>query len=247
MPDLNETPENSKPEIEIGKPIISTPKTNSVSSIANSLANSMPEIQEHVINEKSVEEKPNFLEPKTPLRSSLDEKPSDFDPNIHATDKDGNPKFLKDGKTYAKKRGRKSGSTKSVVSTPEKPKVVNSQNMKARATGVTAAHTLMVTCVGIFGDEWRPVIDETSGIDEKRNLEEAFADYMEAKGLEDIPPNIALVLAVSFYVVPRLGKPKTKNRVGNWKTKTKQWFVGFSDKRKVKKKFKRREVERKDK
>lgn len=242
MTEIAETPENSKPKVIVGKPIISTPKNSSVSGIANSLASSMPDIQEHVINEEIAPEKTDFLEPKSPMRSAIDEKPSDFDPNIHATNSDGTPKYLKDGKTYAKKRGRKAGSTKSIVSTPQKPQPVNTSNMKARATGVTAAHTLLVTCVGIFGDEWRPVIDETSGIDEKKNLEEAFADYMEAKGLEDIPPNIALVLAISFYAIPRLMKPKTKNRVAGWKTKFKQVFIGFSDRRKAKKEFKRREV-----
>jgi hypothetical protein len=42
---------------------------------------------------------------------------------------------------------------------------------------------------------------------------------MTAKGIDDLPPGLALTFALFFYMVPRLSQPKTKSTL----TKIKEW------------------------
>lgn len=243
MSDLDETDENVKPpkgKKEIEKVEIPKEKSgpeNTVQNIGASFAENMPKIQEHAIQDRKDESE----KVDKSLRTSLKQDGEKFDPEIHAVDKvTGKPKLTSSG-NFAKKRGRKSGAPKSKVGKGKNVVETTKAQQDARMVGVTAAHTLITVCVGIFGQEWRPVIDEENGLDEKQQLEMAFANYMEAKEVADIPAGIALALAIGFYALPKIGQPKTQNRLSKGKTKLKQWFVGYSDKRKNRKTKKKKE------
>jgi len=107
----------------------------------------------------------------------------------------------------------------------------HAQIVQARATGVASANMLISLGRAIGGEEWKPIKNTEYKIDEKLNLENAFADYFEATGKTDIPPGMALTIAVGAYALPRFTMPATQKRAG----KVKQWFVKLLADRKLKK------------
>jgi hypothetical protein len=123
-----------------------------------------------------------------------------------------------------KKPGRKpgqgasnaSGSTKSHVGGGASSSIdKDAQNrMQARASGTMAANLVLQIGIVAGGEEWHPRRDEQSGLDEKMMLENAFADYFEATGKTDIPPGMALTVAIGAYALPRFTMPKTQSRLG---------------------------------
>lgn len=171
----------------------------------------MPEIQQHVVDEHEQKER-ETLEQTT---GQTDKSGNTFDPAIHKIGDDGKPVFTKAG-NFAKKRGRKTGQTNSQLKTgvPEKSPE-QKQIESARAAGVALANVLITTGRAIGGVEWDPVV--TDNINERANLENAFADYCQVKGVSDIPPGIALTMAIGAYVLPRFTMPVTKTRVSKFK------------------------------
>ena len=174
----------------------------------------MSEVSEHAIEGEA--EKENLAK---------EEALKGFNPDIHATDSEGNPIPRKRGGKiipgeFQKKRGVKGGTAKkSVVSggdTGKPQEVINNGGLMA---GKTAAHVLITLGCTIGGDEWQPIKNEEYGLDEKENLETAFINYFEATGKTDFPPGVALAIAVGGYVLPRFTQPKTKSRLkraGEW-------------------------------
>lgn len=59
----------------------------------------------------------------------------------------------------------------------------------------------------VFGPAWKP----NSG--EETNIRNAAARYWEANQFQDIPPGIALILAVGMYAVPRFNDEETQTRL----------------------------------
>jgi hypothetical protein len=183
-------------------------------SIIDSLTDSMPEVQEHVIESHNARE-----ETKHAQWSELrDRDGNGFDPAVHKTNKEGEPTLSPKG-LLIKKPGRKPGSGASAGSVvgvkkePESP-TTPPETVQARATGKMAANMLITLGIVAGGEEWHPAKDEATGLDEKLLLETAFADYFEATGRTDIPPGMALTIAIGSYALPRFTLPKTKKRIG---------------------------------
>lgn len=156
-----------------------------------------------------------------------------FDPAIHVTDADGNPKLTKT-KKLRRKSGRKPGQTAKTIFDSKDRNVTGlsvDEKVQARATGEAAASALIMLGVVVGGDEWNPVIDESSGLDERQNLSHAFGDYFEQKELTDIPPGVALTIAISAYMIPRFTMPKTQTRFQTFK----EWIATKLAKRRVRK------------
>jgi hypothetical protein len=61
-----------------------------------------------------------------------------------------------------------------------------------------------------FGDDWLP--NEEAG--EHIQVKDAFKRYVEARGIGDFPPGIALALALGTYSLARVTKPTVKERLG---------------------------------
>ena len=167
---------------------------------------------------------------KTEAISSMkDDNGTVFDPEIHATNKDGEPSLTSTGK-FRKKKGASKIARKIEMDPAAK------EAQAARAAGRLAADMLVVSATSIGGPEWQPVgmkdgQQVQADFNEHENLRKAFADYFEAKGISDFPPGIALTIAVSAYAVPRLTTGKeTKTRLA----KAKIWFSELGNKFKKK-------------
>lgn len=200
--------------------------------IASSLVESMPEVQQHAIDLEAAQTDEKLAQ-WADLRDS-DGNP--FDKAIHKTDKDGNPTVSKLGKLI-KRPGRKSGAstaeTRSYIGgvSAEKMSDEQQQKIQCRASGKMAANLLITLGMVAGGDEWQPVRDEKTGLDEKLMLEGAFADYFEATGKTDIPPGMALTVAIGGYALPRFTMPKTQSRMQKMTSGIKKWWIN----RKIKK------------
>lgn len=76
----------------------------------------------------------------------------------------------------------------------------------------------------VFGEEWRP--NET----EAKQIPEAFTAYCRAKEIGDLPPGIALALALGVYTVARVSKPTVRERIGGFggyvKGRWRRWREG---------------------
>ena len=148
--------------------------------------------------------------------------PDGFDPSIHLM-KDGQPVRNKDG-SFRLRRGAAKKSVQSSLVTPgtdSTPSPDAPQTADYEALGAVAANTLTTLCVGVFGEEWQ------ANRSEERNLKSAFAAYFATKQVTDIPPGLALSLAIGAYAVPRVYQPKTRSKLGrvkDWVVKTyKKW------------------------
>lgn len=152
---------------------------------------------------------------------------SEFDPDIHATDDNGHPKLTQKGK-LRKKRGRKSGglSTSNALQTAQK--VAVSEKAKFETVGKGAANALISLGIMMGGEDFTPI--QNQHIDEKQNLEMAFADWAQTQDIEDIPPNLALCIVVGSYLLPRMTMPKQVSKL----RMLKEWFkLKFTRKPKI--------------
>lgn len=183
--------------------------------------------------------------PVNPFAGLVDTRGREFDKDLHAVDDSGNPIITTKGKLKLKKRGRPAkGETKAAVSVDSgiESRIGGvspgpaPEEIQSRALGVYSANLLISLGRSIGGEEWEPRKDEA--FDERENLEIAFGDYFAAKELKDIPPGIALSLAVSTYIGPRLFMPTTKKRTLSFMDKMKLLFM----KKKLEKKAESREV-----
>jgi hypothetical protein len=201
------------------------PSSAEVSRIAGILQSEAPSVQPAAIAQHQAQSSADVAK---------DAVGAAFDESIHVRDADGNPKKTVRG-TWALKRGRKATpqSAQSSVVGPAKP--MQSVAQVARATGENAAALLVTTGMTFGGKEWEPVLSEEHGIDEMANLKKAFGDYFAAKNMQDIPPGIALSIAVLGYAGPRFFAPQTKARlsaVKQWIAPKAAWLVGLFTRRK---------------
>jgi len=141
-------------------------------------------------------------------RGNSDDHGAAFDPAIHATDAEGRPKKTKAGK-WAKKRGRKTNATGYTQTTTSK----TSADIEAEQAGLATAQILFTMGVSIGGEEWQPVIDESTGRNEPLQMSQAWAEYYKSAGVTNIPPWLTVVIACSVYALPRLTMPQTQTRL----------------------------------
>lgn len=192
--------------------------TIDISQLGEQLASEQSEVSEHTVAVE-MQKQDNI---KKQNADKVDSDGNPFDPSIHVTDSEGNPVLTSTGK-LRKRPGRKGGAAsgaRSQVSAPSATTQFSGQD-KTRASGVQTARMMTGVAVMLGGDEWRPMKSKEHGIDEQASLEEAFADYFEAKEMDDIPPGLALTMVMLSYAAPRFAMPKTKSRV----SKVKDWFA----------------------
>lgn len=194
---------------------------SSIDDLADGLINNMSEVQEHVVNNHN--ETQNEIAAEN--GSARDKRGAMFDVEIHATEDDGSPRYTAAG-YFAKKRGRGSSKAKSTLAGDapinEGAKIAKA---KQQAAGQAAANAIIMLGIVLGGEEWQPIYNEQHGIDEKSNMQSAFGDYFEQKGLDDIPAGIALSIAVFGYILPRFTMPKTQARSRNVFKNVKAWWI----------------------
>ena len=141
-----------------------------------------------------------------------------FDPTIHAVDAEGKPLKRADG-TYAKKRGRKAGSSPagSALPSPNAPANANAPlTPGAILTSEMAAKQIVNAglngAVMVFGEDWEP-----ESIAEAKALVFSLRDYFDIRGVPKFPAELGLLIAVGAYALPRLRKEKTRTKIQTWK------------------------------
>lgn len=154
-----------------------------------------------------------------------------FDPRLHLTDEHGKPKLTKAGKLRKKRQPKGSK-----VADVNREREQAAKRIAARQSGKAAANAMLMFGVAIGGEEWHPRVEKSIGLDEREMLETGFADYFEAKEMEDIPPGVALAICVSAYSLPRLTMPNTQSRLSKAKAWTAAKWVSLRERRKAKSK-----------
>ncbi len=170
--------------------------------VLGGIVEEMPTPQPHAIEQAQEETK------TTASKAQVDDFGRAFDPAIHATDSDGNPRINKDG-TFRKKRGSQKSSQVNLPGTT--PGDVSTKIGKSIAESIFQIGQL------IGGEEWAPIRNEEYGVDERRQMHEAWTAYAEEKEIEDFPPGVAVTIAMLGYIVPRFAMPKTKTRAEKFK------------------------------
>lgn len=206
---------------------------NGIDKVAGDIIDGVSGISDFVVKEPE----PEPIEPEPDKSAGLNRKPetgktdkygNSFNPEIHQVNKDGTPRInRKDGfismkagkwnRTYKErpksKIGRIPGSEPEGKPEPETIKETFKSGLTPQMAGKVAAdHTFLIGMM-LGGDEWRPMKDESIGLDEAAFLTTAYANYFESMGITDIPPGWMLVIALSGYVLPRLTMPKTQTRL----------------------------------
>lgn len=201
-----------------------------VSELASMIAEAMPEVQEHAIEQAEAQDQGGDTS------TLVDGDGNSFDADLHQVNDDGTPKTGVSGKLL-KRRGRKKDSVLGKSKNKKNAKVDQEDlnKIKSRTAGKGFANLLISLGMGIGGDEWRPIKNEKLGIDERHHLEQCFADYFEATGKTDIPPSMALALGVISYAAPRFAMPKTQSRLSAIKTFLIKKYVEIKGKAKEKK------------
>lgn len=202
-------------------------ESHTLDTIAEQLSADMPDVQEHAIEQEKLNEDERLAQ----YSHLKDRDGNSFDPSIHRTNKHGEPTLSTKG-ALVKKSGRKAGragSAKSHVGGTAGTSAATDKDaqlrMQARASGTMAANLILQIGIVTGGDEWHPRRDEETGLDEKLMLENSFADYFEATGKTDIPPAMALTVAIGAYALPRFTMPKTRSRLSKAKNALKKWWI----------------------
>lgn len=203
------------------------PENDKKSSGENELANSLvdnvegafvpPEVDEEIAKNANEINNPQ-IDPE-----NVDADGIVFDPDLHATDKAGNPSKTKTGK-FRKKKGVSSVAAKDAKKIDEAIKDANAVRMTANAA---SAMLIQSGCM-FFGDEWLP---QTQPHDEKAMLDNAFHDYFQAKEIKDFPAGVALSIAIFAYAAPRFTQPKTRSRFEQIKDKVTASYLNWRSKR----------------
>ncbi len=210
--------------------------TDILLNISDTLVESMPDVSEHAITEHEAQQAlnnranddaviPTAHKPaNAPVDKSkwpVDKFDNRYNPETHTV----SPLT---GKVIKKRRGggNKTANAQSSVVTPKgnSTSAADTANAElvanATATGQFAAAATVSICVGIFGDEFHPRKAADAGYDEMEYLQGAFAAYFLATGKTDIPPGMALAIALCSYGLPRVTMPKTRSRL----SAIKDWF-----------------------
>lgn len=220
----------------------SLPGGADIQAIADTLTDSMPEVQEHAIAQEAQQQ----AEEKAQWSDLRDRDGNPFDPAVHKTNKDGEPTLSPKG-LLIKKPGRKPGqsTTKPVGSVvgghgkPADPTIAAAAEKegKARLAGAGMANMFIATSVMVMGEEWAPkqgevkIGDTIVPVDEKAQLEQVFGDWCVATDQGDLPPGLALAAGLLIYSAPRFNQPQTKARTQGWWQSVKKWIANRKLKR----------------
>lgn len=201
-----------------------------LSGIANQLAESAPNVSEHVIA--------SHKEKQASVPVDVDNQP--FDSSIHSCDAQGNGIKTATGKWRRKRGAGKSTAKASTLNAQEVSSGPSAAQQAATATGIACAQMTIGTCTMIFGAEWQArVIKSESGevmLDEESYMSKCYADYCAAKGIKDIPPGVALAMSLIAYAAPRFAQPETQEKAGT----IREWFACKVASWKVKRELKKR-------
>lgn len=199
---------------------------------ADSIMESAPVADEALIATSAPADNPEAI-PQSPAPSEdTDAAGERWDAAKHSSNKEKTSKGL-----WRKRRGVSSGSrvNKPDTALVDQAKERQAAEARARAAGITAAHSIFLLGTAFGGEEWKP---REQPISERAMMEEAWSNYFVAKGVTDFPPGVALCMALCMYAAPRFTMPQTQERARG----IKQWIALRIARRKLKKELKKRGI-----
>jgi len=133
-----------------------------------------------------------------------------FDARIHAQKRDGTPSITRGG-VFRRRRGvgpSARGPTPGRLNLAPEPTSGGLGLTGSDAAGASMAGLFVMAGMMTLGEDFKP--DDAAEMD---SLCEAFQAYCDAKGIDDFPPGVALVLACGMYAAKRLPKPTVQARM----------------------------------
>lgn len=202
-----------------------------IDDVVNDAVDGVSPVSEHVVNqEPEPDRKPEADHSGKPIKGKTDKFGRAFDDKIHVSNPNGTPRInRKDGYISIKpgtweRVGGKGQPKSKIGDIPGRSSVSHDQGggadrggpplMSPEQAGMIAANMTFTFGMAIGGDEWKPIKDESLGVDEAAFMTLAYTEYFKSIGVKDIPPGWLLVLALGSYALPRLTMPKTQNRFG---------------------------------
>lgn len=189
---------------------------DSIASVHDDIIERSPEVSEAAVAAHEQEQQATIEQTQataTARGGQTDSAGTVFDPELHATNAEGEPSLTATGK-FRKKRGASKVAKQTTVAADAQRKA------EARASGVLAANLMTHTATMLLGEEW--ITRKVGEYDEQAHLDKAFGDYFEAKEIQDFPPGVALTIACMSYAAPRLISGKeTKSKM----QRVKLWLV----------------------
>ena len=217
-------------EAAVPKETLDAPKLAPVDSIVDDLVGKMSPPSENAIAAHNQEQERNNVVLGAEHKGKLDMHGTAFDPAVHKVNqKTGLPVKSKTGKWFVKnnvtapqsKAPRKSMLGTAVIAQEEND--IKAQE-EVRATGKVAAQILFTLGRTIGGDDFIPRPEEDAMISD------AFAVYMQSKNMKDLPPGVALCVAIMAYVLPRFAQPAVAKKLDKAKAGFWVWMQGFKRK-----------------
>lgn len=195
---------------------------------AEEISSQMPEPSEHALSqmdETSGEETSAAPQGEAP---NVDDFGTVFDPEKHTGTKLKNGRWRERKKsTVAAPRGKKNEAPIGQSSA-----IQADANAEAMATGQVIATMFLGACQSLGGEEWEPTKQE-------RDFQtSAWQAYCVAKGVKELSPGLALMVAIGSYAAPRFAKPKTSAKLGAVKT----WFALRIARMKIRSELKKRGI-----
>ena len=166
---------------------------------------SQPMVSENVVADE-IDKAPRFSPGDNGGASAQDTGPTDsygrsFDPDLHKTKEGGEPLLTLRGRLRVKKGKKPKSDDKSTVGTLSSKIEQHEANYKAM--GKMATGMMIQGGAAVFGPEYLPRPKSEVGYDERLLLEGAFEEFFRAKEIKDLPPGLALVVAIGAYSLPR--------------------------------------------
>lgn len=183
-----------------------------------SITQEMPKVQAHVVDAAQDE-------PSTSKVNPVDDHGNAFDPSVHATGADGKGVLLKSGHWRKKRGAAKSAGRNGVVMPGMAPGDISTK------VGGQMADSVFMMGILIGGDEWAPIVDEKTGVNERLQMREAFIAYCHENNVQEFPPGVALAMAMAAYVMPRFAMPKTRTRFSRFKDWAAEKYLAWKRKR----------------
>lgn len=140
---------------------------------------------------------------------AVDRKGRPFNPEIHASDAQGQP-IMTPGGAF-KKKFRMPGTNGPKPTTLNIPELNQPQDMKLKAAAAKLADVFLITGISFFGDEWKPEI--TKEFNERQTLIDANERWMIEYGYVEPPAWIDLTLAYGLYTGKRIMQRKPEGRI----------------------------------
>jgi len=160
-----------------------------------------------------IEIESNSISSYNQFENLTDKKGRNFSSELHKTDDNGLPLLNQDGTAKIKRRKQRNTINQPDIKSIEQDQAEKNKTLSLEQAGQMFAAYTFAFCSGVFGAEFKPKVDET--IDENKIISDAYTQYLVAKDIDEMPPNVILIGALSLYLLPRFMEEKVQEKIGS--------------------------------